>query len=65
MVLKVLKPFRDKETKIVYNPGDVAEFSDDRAKVIVSDRRKLAEPIEKKEPEPIEKPAKKTRKKSK
>ena len=65
MVLKILKPFRDKETQIVYNPGDEAEFSDDRAKVIVSDRRKLAEPIETKEPEPIEKPAKKTRKKSK
>lgn len=43
MELKVLKAFRDKETGKVYQPNDVAEFSDERAKVILADRRKLAE----------------------
>lgn len=57
MTLIVLKPFRDKETGIVYNPKDEAEFSEERAAVILADRRKLAKVKE------TEKPAARSRKK--
>lgn len=46
MMLKVLKPFRDKETGAEYSAGDLAEFTEARAAQILNDRRKLAESAE-------------------
>lgn len=43
MKLTILKPFRDKVTGEDYKAGSTVDFTDDRAKEILADRRKLAE----------------------
>ena len=43
MKLRILTSFRDKETGEVYTPGSIHEFTDERAAVILADRRKVAE----------------------
>ncbi len=48
MRIKVLKPFVDKITKDEYKPGDIKEFSDERAREILADHRNLAEEVKKK-----------------
>lgn len=43
MKLTILKPFRDKLTGEDYKAGSTVDFTDERAKEILADRRKLAE----------------------
>ena len=45
MKLKILKTFRDKETGEIYKPNAEVEFTDERAAVILADKRKVAEAI--------------------
>ena len=42
MKLKIEHRFLDKNTKQIYTPGEVIEFTDDRAAEILADERKLA-----------------------
>lgn len=61
MKLTILKPFRDKVTGEDYKAGSTVDFTEDRAKEILADRRKLAERAkvqkapEEKEPAPEKK----------
>lgn len=48
MKLRIEKPFVDKITEEKYEPGDVKEFEDDRAKEILDDPRHLASKFQEK-----------------
>lgn len=54
--LRINKPFQDKITGELYEPGTVRDFVDERAKAILADPRHLAS-LEK----AIKRPTKKTR----
>lgn len=58
MKLKIEHRFLDKNTKQIYTPGEVIEFTDDRAAEILADKRGLAS-VAPEDAEPEEKPAKK------
>lgn len=69
MKLKIEKRFADKYTKEVYKVGSVKEFTEDRTKELLADKRGLVsvvpeEKFQEPEAKPESKPAKKPRKKS-
>lgn len=55
--LTILKPFRDKVTGEDYKVGSTVDFTDERAKEILADRRKLAEKAKVQKAPEAEKPA--------
>lgn len=61
--LTILKPFRDKVTGEDYKVGSTVDFTDERAKEILADRRKLAEKAKaQKAPEAAERGTKRKKK---
>jgi 5,10-methenyltetrahydromethanopterin hydrogenase len=57
MKLTILKPFRDKVTGEDYTVGATVDFTEERAKEILADRRKLAEKAKVQKAPEAEKPA--------
>lgn len=50
MKINVLKTFRGKEENQVFKAGEIVEVSDARGKVILADKRKLAEKVKDEKP---------------
>lgn len=60
MKATVIKPFRDKITKVMHKPGEVVDMDDARTKGLAERGLVDVEP----EPEPEEKPEKKPKRKT-
>lgn len=62
MKLKIEKEFKDKFTGKKYKVGSEVEFTDERAKELLSDTRELVSEVEETSEEAPKKPAKKSKK---